>query len=302
MTHNTQLLFNSDPSRQSELYKDCVKGDESLRVRARQLARGFYLSAASCLKQPKSDKFLRCLGGHYVFDDQVEDFSKVIAKLRNIGEFISTSHLLRMLRDREQLDGRYFHLSFDDGLASVYRNALPVLFQADITSTLFVNSAVISARSGPERDQWVVATNYAKPLSVMTWEQLRAVVSAGHEIGAHTRTHTRLTKISNDGGKIESEVLGCKRDLEGELEVPCRVFAWPYGTHDAINAASMNVIKSAGFEAAFSLERGSIVPGSTPNLYLPRHHFEPQWPWSHIKYFAAGGMEHDILPRWNNLV
>lgn len=260
----------------------------------RRRARDAILTWASLLQRSSSGPFVRCFGGHYVFDDQRGDFERLISRLRNIGDFITTGDLLDMIHGRAPLDGRYFHLSFDDGLASVWRNGLPILAEHDVPATLFVNSAVVSSEATSVRESWERATNYAQPLSVMSWEQLRSAQAVGVEVGAHTRNHVRLSDISVEADRLESEVLGCKREIEAALGTPCRAIAWPYGTLRDIDANAIVAIRNAGYEAAFSLARAPIEPGETSSYAIPRHHFEPQWPWQHLRFFAFGGMERPI--------
>ena len=54
---------------------------------------------------------------------------------------------------------------------------------------------------------------------------------------------------------------------------------------------SLALTKAAGYEACFGAFRGSMTPGSTDLFAIPRHHFEPEWPAAHVKYFARGNME-----------
>lgn len=261
---------------------------------ARKALRGGILAAAALAQRPSKGPFLRCLGGHYVFDDQRGDFETLLTRLRDLGEFVTTADLIEMITGRLPIDGRYFHLSFDDGLGCIARNAVPALAERAIPATLFVNSAVVSGAAPETRAGWEKATNYRQSLTVMSWDELRSAAAAGIEIGAHTRTHSRLSQISGDPARLEAEIAGCKRDIEAEIPGSCRAIAWPYGSLDDIDATALAAIDAAGFEAAFSLVRAPIVPGQTSPLAIPRHHFEPQWPWREIRYFAQGGREHPL--------
>jgi peptidoglycan/xylan/chitin deacetylase (PgdA/CDA1 family) len=222
--------------------------------------------------------------GHYVFDDQRELFDEKISFLKGLGQFVSTSDMIDMMQGTVPIDGNYFHLSFDDGLECLLRNAAPILDSAQIPTLVFVNSALADKPTNQEREQWEVATNYAKPLRVMNWSQLK---ESGFEVGAHTRTHLRLKDISDDIQLLTSEINGCKSEIEASLGMPCRYFAWPFGSYMDIDATSYEVIKKAGFDASFSAVREPIIPGATDPFMIPRNHFEPQWPLNHMKYFFS---------------
>lgn len=268
-----------------------VKRCDRLAAILRRRARDAILTGASLLQRSSSERFVRCLGAHYVFDDQRHDFDRLMMRLRNLGEFITTSDLLEIMRGQNPLDGRYFHLSFDDGLASVWRNGLPILAEREIPATLFINSGVISSDAPVVRVGWERATNYAQSLSVMSWEQLRSAQDAGFEVGAHTRSHCRLADISSDPERLEVETAGCKRDIEEALGTRCRTFAWPFGTLADVNETAIQAIQNAGYDAAFGLMRAPIESSHNSTFAIPRHHFEPQWPWRHVRFFARGGLE-----------
>src|SRR3989338_5263937 len=69
-------------------------------------------------------------------------------------------------------------LNFDDGYESVYKNAFPILQKHGLRSTHYIVSG---------RLDW---TKY------MTTAQVLEMQKRGHEIGAHTRTHRKLTLLS----------------------------------------------------------------------------------------------------------
>src|SRR5262245_56542395 len=62
-------------------------------------------------------------------------------------------------------------LTFDDGHVSNYELALPVLLECQLKATFFVTAGFIGTGV------------------TMNWEQIRALHTAGMEIGSHTLTH-----------------------------------------------------------------------------------------------------------------
>lgn len=271
-----------------EIYRECVKAPSTIRHKARQFARDRALDCLSALPRASQSNSLRFLYAHYVFDDQCIDFESHLKTLMQVGKFVNTETAISMLNGEREVDGQYFHLSFDDGLACLFRNAVPVLNKYSIPAIVFVNSAVAGTPLPEERVAWDEGTNYKKPLQPMSWEML---AESGLEVGAHTRTHPRLSRVSNSQNVLKSEIAGCKAEIEDRLEVPCRYFAWPFGQLADIDSASFEEIKRAGFEAAFGAYRDKTVPGNANLFSIPRHHFEPEWPVPHVRYFATGGME-----------
>jgi peptidoglycan/xylan/chitin deacetylase (PgdA/CDA1 family) len=280
-----------------EVLENSVRQRSGFKAIARHLLRNATLDAAALLAAlSPNPRGLRCLYLHYVFDDQRSDFERKIAALLRLGEFVSTRDMVAMIRGEVPVDGTYFHLSFDDGLACVGRNAVPVLDAHSVPAIVFVNSAVVESPVEDVRSSWNEATNYKMPLNLMTWQALSA---SGLEVGAHTRHHRRLSSISGDPAMLASEIAGCRSDIETHMGRDCRYFAWPYGTLADVDRPSVEAIRKAGFDAAFGVYRYRITPGSTNPFMIPRHHFEPQWPTRHVTYFARGGMERsNPLPDW----
>ena len=69
----------------------------------------------------------------------------------------------------------------------------------------------------------------------MTWRAVRGLsMQEGFEIGSHTCSHVDLGVIPIDEG--ERELFESRKQLERELDMPIRLFAFPYG-HRAQHAA-----------------------------------------------------------------
>jgi peptidoglycan/xylan/chitin deacetylase (PgdA/CDA1 family) len=77
-----------------------------------------------------------------------------------------------------------------------------------------------------------------------------AIQAAGHEIGAHTKTHTSLTTL-NTAGKMD-EISGSKADLEA-VGLNIETIAYPYGDYDGEVKA---IVAAEGFSLGRSVDRG----------------------------------------------
>ncbi len=234
---------------------------------------------------------LRLLYCHYVFADQRKKFDSILRYLQSIGEFVSTDQVLDVLHGRSPLLRNSFHLSFDDGLKNVVVNALPILRDRGIPAILFVPTALVSTPndkcSGIRR---ILATGNAKA-EIVTWSDLEAARAAGFDVGSHTRTHARLSGGLSCVSDVEHEVFGSKADIERQLGAKCSYMSWPFGGLQDVDDDVLDVIKNAGYKACFGAFRGRIQPGVTNVFCIPRHHFEPEWPLSHVKCFALGAWE-----------
>ncbi len=98
---------------------------------------------------------------------------------------------------------------------------------------------------------------------MLNLKQLKEMINAGMEIGAHTRTHARLTELSP--AEIKEEVAGSKKDLEDMLGVQITSFAYPYGL---FNDECVETVRKAGFTIACTTRTGWF--GSEPDLLRVR--------------------------------
>ena len=141
-------------------WRSAVHGPSRLTDRLRVFARRNALSLAAALDRRLADRFVRCLYCHYVFDDQAADFESLIVRLKALGTFVTTDALLDMLTGRRPVDGRYFHLSFDDGFRNNFTNAMPILQRHAVPAIFFVPSDLIGADWERSRSYCLDVTHY----------------------------------------------------------------------------------------------------------------------------------------------
>ncbi len=248
------------------------------------------LSAAALTNHRIESQFLRCLYLHYVFDDQCDAFRTLIERLQGIGTFVTTDEAVAMASGERPIDGRYFHLSFDDGFRNVYENAAPILHALGAPAIAFVPSQRIEIDYATARHYCIETTRYSDVIETNTWDELARLPELGVEVGSHTRTHARLSELDSQAA-YEDEIYGSKQDLEQKLGRECRYIAWPYGSLSDADPASLAAVREAGYRACFGAFRGTVRPGQTDLFAIPRHHLKPEWPLSHNLYFARGNME-----------
>ncbi len=116
-------------------------------------------------------------------------------------------------------------LTFDDGLRSVHRLALPVLRDLGLPALVYV----VTDRVGGD-NRWPGQDPAVPRFELMTWAELRELADCGISIGSHTRTHASLDRLPEP--EIESELALSRRRIEDELGVPARHFAFPCGAYD----------------------------------------------------------------------
>ena len=86
---------------------------------------------------------------------------------------------------------------------------------------------------------------------VLSWNELRELARQGVTLGAHTRTHPLLNRLSLD--EARAEALGSREDLEREVGPQPAVLAYPAGgCHQEI----ARMLQREGFRFAFTTHRG----------------------------------------------
>ena len=98
---------------------------------------------------------------------------------------------------------------------------------------------------------------------MMTSLQVKAMRQAGMQIGAHTVSHPILAHLSNELAR--AEIKGSKDFLEHLLGERVGLFAYPNGKpgEDYV-PASVDVVRSLGFDAAVSTQWGAFRAGDDP--------------------------------------
>jgi peptidoglycan/xylan/chitin deacetylase (PgdA/CDA1 family) len=101
-------------------------------------------------------------------------------------------------------------------------------------------------------DQICAELGTARPEhSVLGWDTLRQLARQGVTLGAHTRTHPLMNRISPK--EAQAEAVGSLRDLEREIGPVPPIFAYPSG---GFNDEAVRVLEREGFALAFTTGRG----------------------------------------------
>lgn len=153
---------------------------------------------------------------------------------------INITQLVRILsQERSALPERPVVLTFDDGFADFFPNALPVLQQYNFTATLYIATGFIGSTS-----RWLAREGEAtRPM--LTWDQVSKINACGIECGGHSHWHPQLDTLPLV--EAREEIVHCKKLLEDHLGQKVSSFAYPYGYH---SAAIKRLVREAGYTSA----------------------------------------------------
>ncbi len=184
-------------------------------------------------------------------------FARQMAWLHALGYCgLSMPALLPYLRGERT--GKVFGITFDDGYLNNLTHALPVLLRHGFSSTCYAVSQQLGQTNAWDRQQGVAQT------ALMDASQLRQWLTAGQDIGAHTRHHVRLTQV--DTATCVREIAVCRLELEDLTGAPVRHFCYPYGEYQPAHVA---IVQQAGFESATTTQRSRCL-AHEDLLQLPR--------------------------------
>lgn len=148
---------------------------------------------------------------------------------------------------RLQYGKKYLMITADDGYQDNLTRMLPLLEK-------YGYKAVVYVVTGEGYNRWDVEhpTNPDTKVSLMSGEQVKALAASGHvEIGGHTLTHPRLSKITPE--QQAHEIQENKRQLEALLGHPLLSFAYPYGD---MNESAKEQAIAAGYRFAVATNSG----------------------------------------------
>lgn len=165
---------------------------------------------------------------------------------------------------------RVLSVTFDDAYSSVIEHAFPILSSLGLPGTVFVVTDFVDRGrplAWPGIDHWCGGAHDAE-LRGLSWRQLEDVAEAGWEVGSHSATHPRLTRL--DDAELAEELRRSKASCEAALRRPCRTLAYPYGDFDGRVVA---VAADAGYAAAGTLTLRTLEPAALAwprvGIYLP---------------------------------
>ena len=214
----------------------------------------------------RSPPGLRVYRSLYVSPDA---FARQLWLLHRLGYAgLSMSAAMPYLRGERR--GRVAIITLDDGYADNLQSALPALQKFGFSATVYVVSGSIGQVNAWDAQKLGIRKR------LMTAAELRQWSDGGMEIGAHTRSHPRLTRC--DDHALRDEIRGSKAELEDLLGTAVTQFCYPYGDLDERVAAAT---REAGYAAATATRRGRAVPGTDlwrlPRVQVARHHLLPQF-------------------------
>jgi peptidoglycan/xylan/chitin deacetylase (PgdA/CDA1 family) len=171
---------------------------------------------------------------------------------------IPLPELTAALADCRLAPARAVVLTFDDGYADNYHEALPILRRYGFSATFFLVSGSIGGAGSWSSDPDLFGRGMVTP------HQVEALLAAGMDVGGHTVSHVSLTGVP--APEREREIHDSRSALERRFGRDVTTFAYPFGDYDTETA---DIVRRAGFRAACCSHSGRNDP-ATPLFELRR--------------------------------
>jgi peptidoglycan/xylan/chitin deacetylase (PgdA/CDA1 family) len=136
-------------------------------------------------------------------------------------------------------------ITFDDGLQDAIDNAVPILESAGFTAVFYIPTDYTGRKSS-----WMIPEVNVE-FQVIDWTTVTMLDSMGFEVGSHSITHPRLSKIASVD--CLGELSGSRRKLEEILGHEIRHIAYPFGDY---NESVKMLVHEAGYYTACTTEEG----------------------------------------------
>lgn len=169
---------------------------------------------------------------------------------KNDYRVVRLSELVEFLAGERALPRRSVVITFDDGYASTYVHAFPLLEKHGFPATVFLYTDFVGAKDA------------------LTWDQMKEMVASGLiDIQSHSKTHANLAdRLPGESAdayrkRVDAEVRSSQRLLEAQLGMPVLSFAYPFG--DA-NSTVLDRLARADYRLAVT-----VNPGSNPFFAHP---------------------------------
>jgi len=258
---------------------------------------GYPLRWARLAKSLVSDRgFLHVLIYHDIPPGQRDAFAAQICFSSREYNFVSPKTAKLMLLGEVPVTGANLLLTFDDGLRSNRAIADDILRPAGIQALFFVVSDLVGIRDRAQQKAFIAdrlmcgnigAGEVADDVAPMGWDDLRHLLQQGHSIGAHTRTHARLSSIA-DQQELEREIVGSGDELSANLQIPIDCFAYPFGDIGSIGPEALQMA-AARYRFVFSGIRGGNGP-AIPTGAIRREAVSLELGPAYCRFVMEGGL------------
>mgnify|MGYP001451996844 FL=1 len=213
----------------------------------------------------KKKEQLRIITFHDILREDHDKFLNLIQYLKKNWNIITPDQSKNIINSKDlKVNKKNILITFDDAFKSQKIITEKFLDPLNIKALFFIVSDFVKISSKDEAHKFI-KKNFFKDQNLdhnidleannMSLDDLRYLVSKGHTIGGHTKTHKQLSKIK-DKDTLIKEIIDSKKFLENEIGIKIEDFAYTFGDLDSINKVSVDIIMK-NFNYLYSGLRGN---------------------------------------------
>lgn len=223
----------------------------------------------SKIKKIRNRSVARFIAFHDIMPEERIIFENSLKILKNKTNVISLDDFFAKKLSNDEIN---VVITFDDGYKGWVTYALPVLKKLELPATFFVSSGFIGLTKDEEA-KFIKSKLFTKlpPRKItgsLTKEDLIKISDSNLTIGAHTVNHSDL-ELLKDRREVNYEIIEDKYQLEKIIGKEIRYFAYPTGTYNNTNINLAEVLISAGYKGAVTINHGFNTLSTNP-YYLHR--------------------------------
>lgn len=149
---------------------------------------------------------------------------------------VSLGGVLDFLEGKRKLPQKSVAITFDDGYLDNYANAYPYLKKNRLPATIFIATDYV-------QEEMYLGNSY---LPMLGWDQIVMMSDNNIDFGAHTATHSDLSRM--DYRSAKREIVVSKAEIEKRIGKEVISFAYPFGRY---KGDIVDLVRHQGFRCAF---------------------------------------------------
>ncbi len=174
---------------------------------------------------------------HHVFDDEINNFDKLLKILSKHHSFISYSDAVNKIL-KGNIDKPYICISSDDGFKNNLA-AVKIMENYGAKGCFFVNPDSIGLKDFSKVKSFCNIRLNFPPTEFMDWNDLDKLIKGGHEIGSHTMGHINIAETNI---KIVEDNINESYEILNKRIGKVLHFAYPYGRFFNLNDQAIDIV------------------------------------------------------------
>jgi len=183
------------------------------------------------------------------YDVSPEEFDRELSAIESFGAVtITLDQLFNARYGKGVLPERAVILTFDDGRASQYNAAMPILLKHGMVAETFI----VAGKIGDDNEHRHIEQDEDGNHPYLIWPELAEMVRSGaFRVQSHSMTHPRYSVQIRE--KIPYEVAESRRLISEKLGMPVNFYAYPFGKFDGWYK---DEVENAGYRGGMSVQSG----------------------------------------------